>query len=104
MKRILALLLCVALIGGALAGCGSGASSSASPSSGGGDTSADTSGSDLPVINFYHHFYQEDAVDAKAMRALYDEFAEMHKDEFIFNPIPVEGDPQAVYDIKTKAS
>ena len=99
MKRILALLLCVALIGGALAGCGSGASSSAPPSSGGGAASADTSGSDLPVINFYHHFYQEDAVDAKAMRALYDEFAEMHKDEFIFNPIPVEGDPQAVYDM-----
>ena len=101
MKRLITYLLCVALLCGTLAGCSSGTSDESSDAAQNTTSAAqdDAANEELPVINFYHHFYQEDAVDAKAMRAIYDDFADLHKDEFIFNPIPVEGDPQAVYDM-----
>ena len=96
MKKMIALVLSMCLMTGAFIGCGSISTSTDTQAN---SDEAEAVNEELPVINFYHHFYQEDAVDAKAMRAIYDEFAELHKNEFIFNPIPVEGDPQAVYDM-----
>ena len=96
MKKMIALVLSMCLMTGTFIGCGSLSTSTDTQAN---SDEAEPVNEELPVINFYHHFYQEDAVDAKAMRDIYDEFAELHKNEFIFNPIPVEGDPQAVYDM-----
>lgn len=100
MKRMLASILSLMLVCGLMTGCQSKPAESGEskdntePAAAAAD---EKESGDLPTITFYHHYYQDDAVDAKAMRALFDEFAELHKDEFIFKPVPVEGDPEAVY-------
>lgn len=97
MKRMLVCLLSLMLMGGLMTGCQSKSASGKGTDNGKPGVIAEQEAEALPTVTFYHHFYQDDAVDAKAMRVLYDEFAQLHKDEFIFKPIPVEGDLDAVY-------
>lgn len=51
-----------------------------------------------PEITFYHSFFQDDWQPAVEMRKIYDEFAELHKDEFTFKAVALETGPQGVYD------
>lgn len=55
---------------------------------------------ELPVITFYHGYFQDEATwaPAVAMRELYAEFAEAHKDEYIFEAIALDTGNQGVYD------
>lgn len=52
---------------------------------------------DLPEITFYHGYFQDDWQPAVEMRKIYDEFAKLHKDEFIFKPIAMESGGEGVY-------
>lgn len=54
--------------------------------------------SGLPEITFYHGWFQDDWQPAIEMRAMYEEFAQAHKDEFIFNAIALDTGNQGVYD------
>lgn len=91
-KRAAAVLLTTSLLmTAALTGCGN---------STGGDNTTSDNGEDLPVITFYHGYFQDEATWAPAveMRKIYDEFAEANKDKFIFKPVAVETGSQGVYD------
>lgn len=52
---------------------------------------------DLPEITFYHGYFQDDWQPAVEMRKIYDDFAELHKDEFVFNAIAMETGGEGVY-------
>ena len=56
--------------------------------------------SEKPVINFYHGYFHDAATwqPAVDMRAIYDEFAKLHEDEFTFNAIALDSGQQGVYD------
>lgn len=93
MKKFLSLAL-AAVLCATLAACGGApASSSAAPAA-----SGSTASTELPTITFYHGYFQDDWQPAVEMRAMYDEFAELHKDEFIFEPIALDTGNQGVYD------
>ena len=51
-----------------------------------------------PVITFYHGWFQDDWQPAAEMRAMYDEFAALHADEFEFKAIALDSGNQGVYD------
>lgn len=87
-KKSISVLLTLALCGTMLAGCGS-----PSEGSGSSDSSSDGNSSGKEVLEFYHGFYHDESewAPAKAMRDIYDEFAEAHADGPVtFKPIPVE--------------
>lgn len=94
MKKIFALLLASMMIISMLAGCGA----PAAPSSETAPESAATG--EKPVITFYHGYFQDEATWAPAaqMRKLYEEFAELHKDEYTFEAIALDTGNQGVYD------
>lgn len=52
---------------------------------------------ELPEITFYHGFFQDDWQPAVEMRKMYDEFAELHKAEFIFKAVAMESGGEGVY-------
>lgn len=102
MKKALALLLSGTMAATALAGCGAGASSSTAAST---DSTAASSATteatgEKPTITFYHGYFQDEATWAPAseMRKLYDEFAELHKDEYTFKAVALDTGNQGVYD------
>lgn len=75
-KKLISLLLAATCIGSmALTGCGE--------KEKGGGKEADN---ELPTVTFTHGYYQDETEWAPAaeMRKIYEEFAEMHKDEFNF--------------------
>lgn len=51
-----------------------------------------------PVITFYHGYFQDDWQPAVEMRAMYQQFADMHKDEFTFEAVALDTGNQGVYD------
>ena len=78
MKKILALLLTLLLILGTLAGCGR----TEKP---GDDKEKD---SEKATITFVHGYYHDESEwpAAAQMRQIYQDFADMHKDEFLMSP------------------
>jgi len=76
---------------------GNNAASSNPPATAAATPAASTSG-EKPTITFYHSFFQDDWQPAVEMRKIYEEFAELHKEEFIFKPIALETGPQGVYE------
>ncbi len=91
MKKAIALALTCALAL-SFAACGKSGSTGTSQAA----SSAQATG-ELPTITFYHSFYQDDWQPAVEMRKIYDEFAELHKDEFIFEAVALESGPEGVY-------
>lgn len=88
MKKALTLLLALTMLL-SLAACG--------PKNDGKDPDASGNNGELPTITFYHSFFQDDWQPAVEMRKIYDEFAELHKDEFIFEAVAQETGPEGVY-------
>jgi ABC-type glycerol-3-phosphate transport system substrate-binding protein len=85
MKKILWLLLGLVLAGSFVFwGC-----SKASPAA----------GTEKPVVEFYHGYYQDESEWAVAaeMRRIYQEFADANKDEFTFKPVVLDTGAEGVY-------
>jgi len=55
-------------------------------------------GGELLTITFYHGYFQDDWQPAVEMRAMYEEFAQANKEEFIFDAIALDTGNQGVYD------
>ena len=75
-KKILALLLMTSMTASMiLGGCG-----------GSGEEKKEETDSELPTVTFVHGYYHDESEwpAAAEMRAIYEEFAEAHKDEFNF--------------------
>ena len=89
MKKILALLLTLLLILGTLAGCGK----TEKP---GDDKEKD---SEKATITFVHGYYHDESEwpAAAQMRQIYQDFADMHKDEFTFVAVPDESGAEGIY-------
>lgn len=101
MKKILALLMALCLTVG-MAACGAKqADQPAAPDKENAETETNTETpndtKDLPKITFYHGYFQDDWQPAIEMRKIYDDFAELHKDEFIFEAVPVEAGGEGIY-------
>ena len=92
-RKVLSILLCTAMSAALFTGCGKGDSSSDSAKD-----SADK-GSELPTITFTHGYYHDESEWAAAgeMRKIYEEFAEMHKDEFNFVIKADESGAEGIY-------
>ena len=89
MKKTLALLLTLLLILGTLAGCGK----TEKP---GDDKEKD---SEKATITFVHGYYHDESEwpAAAQMRQIYQDFADMHKDEFTFVAVPDESGAEGIY-------
>lgn len=89
-NRLLALSLTLCMTASmALAGCGKT----------GGESEEEEGNSDLPTITFTHGYYHDESEwpAAAEMRAIYEEFAEAHKDEFNFVIKADEGGAEGIY-------
>ena len=60
---------------------------------------ADDGGDGLPSVTFTHGYYHDESEWAPAaeMRKIYQEFADMHKDEFTFNIVADQGGAEVIY-------
>lgn len=60
---------------------------------------ADDGGDGLPSVTFTHGYYHDESEWAPAaeMRKIYQEFADMHKDEFTFNIVADQGGAEGIY-------
>ncbi|MDQ8734781.1 ABC transporter substrate-binding protein [Paenibacillus sp. LHD-38] len=76
----------------ALTGCSSNKGGEAAP----GPSSSQPAG-EKQTITFYHGYFQDDWQAAVEMRKIYDEFAELHKDEFTFKPVALDTGGEGVY-------
>lgn len=97
MKKLIAL-ACALSLCLSLAACGSTPAASSAPAAGSTPAASTTTGGALPEITFYHGYFQDDWQPAVEMRKMYDEFAALHKDEFIFTPVALDTGNQGVYD------
>ncbi len=89
-RRLLALSVTACMAASmALAGCGKS----------GGESKEEGANPDLPTITFTHGYYHDESEwpAAAEMRAIYDEFAEAHKDEFNFVVKADEGGEEGIY-------
>lgn len=100
-KKIVSLVLTTAMLAASIVGCGGTAGQTGSTGSGssGGSSTSSESNSELPVINFTHGYFHSEAEwpAAAQMRAIYQEFADLHKDEFVFNIIANEAGAEGIY-------
>ena len=80
-KKIISLLLCTALTAAMLSGCG-GQSKETTEEPATEDVAQETPDSELPTITFTHGYYHDESEwpAAAEMRAIYQEFADAHKD------------------------
>lgn len=106
MKKLLATSLVLSLSLGILSGCGNGGTSSAPGSEAPAPSQAASTASgeaapvsgEKPVITFYHGYFQDDWQPAVEMRAMYEEFAKAHADQYTFEAVALETGNQGVYD------
>lgn len=100
MKKLLAVLLASAMALTAFAGCTPAPATPATPAAP--DTAASSAApvaaGEKPEITFYHGYFQDDWQPAVEMRAMYEEFAALHKDEFTFKAVALDTGNQGVYD------
>lgn len=93
-RKLLSILLCTVLVGTMFAGCGK------SDSNDSNSKKTDTNESEeLPTITFTHGYYHDESEWAAAgeMRKIYEEFAELHKDEFNFVIKADESGAEGIY-------
>lgn len=102
-KRVLSILLATAMVAAAvLAGCGSKEEAPAEDAAVEEDAPAEEEAEadgELPKVTFVHGYYHDESEWAPAaeMRAIYDEFAELHKDEFIFEVVADQTGAEGIY-------
>lgn len=96
MKKIIALLLALVMAFGLVACGGSNEPAAEAPKA---DAPAAEGAKELPVITFTHgYFHSESEWPAAAqMRAIYQEFADLHKDEFVFEIVANEAGAEGIY-------
>ena len=106
MKKILALLLASLLVIGLFAGCAKQASAPSKQDEQ--PTAADSkteepaqkpADAELPTVTFVHGYYHDESEwpAAAQMRQIYQDFAELHKDEFNFVAIADESGAEGIY-------
>lgn len=97
-KKIISLLLCTALTAAMLSGCG-GQSKETTEEPATEDVAQETPDSELPTITFTHGYYHDESEwpAAAEMRAIYQEFADAHKDEFNFVAVADESGAEGIY-------
>ena len=111
MKKILALLLASLLVISLFAGCAkqtkdtpkkdeqSAANSETTKENMGEKTDEMPTDAEKPTITFVHGYYHDESEwpAAAQMRQIYQDFADMHKDEFTFVAIPDESGAEGIY-------
>lgn len=97
-KKIISLLLCTALTVAMLSGCG-GQSKETAEEPATEDVAQETPDGELPTITFTHGYYHDESEwpAAAEMRAIYQEFADAHKDEFNFVAVADESGAEGIY-------
>lgn len=97
-KKIISLLLCTALTAAMLSGCG-GQSKETAEEPATEDVAQETPDGELPTITFTHGYYHDESEwpAAAEMRAIYQEFADAHKDEFNFVAVADESGAEGIY-------
>lgn len=101
-KKVVSLLLATAMLATTIVGCGGSSAPAASDAPAEDAPVAEAPAADngeLPVINFTHGYFHSEAEwpAAAQMREIYQEFADMHKDEFVFNIIANEAGAEGIY-------
>lgn len=96
-KKLLSLLLCTAMASSMVIGCGGTEEKAETPVK---DIAEEQQvDEELPTITFVHGYYHEESEWAAAaeMRAIYQEFADAHKDEFNFVVVADESGAEGIY-------
>ena len=90
-KKLISLLLCVTMVASMAIGCGSKEEPAA-------EAPAEEAG-ELPTITFTHGYYHDESEwpAAAEMRAIYQEFADAHADEFNFVAVADESGAEGIY-------
>lgn len=111
-KKMLSVLLSVVMITGLLSGCGSSTEPAAVPADAPAAETEDAAAAEesketkeasengeLPTITFVHGYYHDESEwpAAAEMRAIYQEFADAHKDEFNFVAVADESGAEGIY-------
>lgn len=96
-KKLLSLLLCTAMASSMVIGCGGTEEKAETPVKD--ITEEQQVDEELPTITFVHGYYHEESEWAAAaeMRAIYQEFADAHKDEFNFVVVADESGAEGIY-------
>ena len=100
-KKLISLLLCVAMVASMVIGCGSKeepAAEAPAATEEEAEAPAETDG-ELPTITFTHGYYHDESEwpAAAEMRAIYQEFADAHADEFNFVAVADESGAEGIY-------
>lgn len=100
-KKLISLLLCVAMVASLVIGCGSKeepAAEAPAATEEEAEAPAETDG-ELPTITFTHGYYHDESEwpAAAEMRAIYQEFADAHADEFNFVAVADESGAEGIY-------
>lgn len=93
-KKLISLFLCAA-VAFMVIGCGSGNKETEAPVA----NKTQEVGNELPTITFTHGYYHDESEwpAAAEMRAIYQEFADAHKDEFNFVIVADESGAEGIY-------
>lgn len=95
-KKLMSLLLCVAMVASMVIGCGGGNKETDTPAT---SNETEEANSELPTITFTHGYYHDESEwpAAAEMRSIYQEFADAHKDEFNFLVVADESGAEGIY-------
>ena len=99
-KKLISLLLCSAMVASMVVGCGGGSEEAAeTPAATEEAEVTEEADGELPTITFVHGYYHDESEWAAAaeMRAIYQEFADAHKDEFNFVIVADESGAEGIY-------
>lgn len=95
-KKLMSLLLCVAIVASMVIGCGGGNKETDTPAT---SNETEEANSELPTITFTHGYYHDESEwpAAAEMRSIYQEFADAHKDKFNFVVVADESGAEGIY-------
>ena len=100
-KKLISLLLCSAMAASMVIGCGGSEEPAEAPAATEEEAEAPAEEADgeLPTITFTHGYYHDESEWAAAaeMRAIYQEFADAHADEFNFVIVADESGAEGIY-------
>lgn len=100
-KKLLSVLLCAAMVASMVIGCGSKepAAEPAAEETATEEAATEEASAELPTITFVHGYFHDESEwpAAAVMRSIYDEFAELHKDEFNFVAVADEAGAEGIY-------